>query len=314
MPTKDALGSVRTVLTLIALGEGRPRDAVRVAKERRKQWPGIRGRDAGWSAALLITAHLHAGQPAEAARVVEAGLAAAASDREQMSFLSWTAFGYFWGGDLETSIELSRRGIAMEGGEEISWLWDDLAQPLIYLGRYDEAEQAARRTLELSPRKLWNGELALVELELLRGHPELAEQRLRTIVADGPVGLRWILTLALAEQGRYAEAETVARWTFARNPNEFNHGLLAWVLVAGDLDVGEGIKLAEAAMSIPRRFGDPPQLRALPYLPTKEHALGLGYLKQKRYDDAVRLLERAAELQPGRKLIEQHLAEARELS
>ena len=58
---------------------------------------------------------------------------------------------------------------------------------------------------------------------------------------------------------------------------------LAWVLIAGDRSVDEGIALAEKAMSMPRAFFVPPELRAFTFLPSREHALRLGYLKTKRF-------------------------------
>ncbi len=292
---------------IIALSEDRTADALRLAREHAELWPS------DFARTLLITCYLRDNQPTEAARIAESALESSGSTRGQQAILSWTAFAYLWGDELEQSVETTRRGMAMENGEEISWLWDDLATPYIHLGQYDDAEAAAKRTLELSPRLLRNGELSMVELDMLRGDPTGAEQRLRSILRDGPVTseFRAGLALTLAERGRYEEAEAEARWAFARKPNAGSHGLLAWVLIAGDLNVDEGIELAEKAMAMPLAFYVAPGYRARPYLPTREHALGLGYLKKKRYEDAVRLLERAREVQPGRELVVEHLAEAK---
>jgi hypothetical protein len=98
---------------------------------------------------------------------------------------------------------------------------------------------------------------------------------------------------------------------FERKPDVGHHAILAWVLIAGDLDAEEGIELAEKAMAMPLGRVPIAELRARCFLPSAEQAAGLGYLNERRFQDAVAVLEKAAELQPRRALVAEHLAAAR---
>ena len=96
----------------------------------------------------------------------------------------------------------------------------------------------------------------------------------------------------------------------AMRPDRGGHTLLAWVLIAGDLDLPAGLALAEKAASLPEEWGD--DTLAMPFDPSPEHCLGLAYLKQRRYEEAVVMLEKAAAGRPDRPLIQDHLQQARQ--
>jgi len=101
----------------------------------------------------------------------------------------------------------------------------------------------------------------------------------------------------------------VAEKCLAMEDNRQTNGIVAWVLVAGDLDLERGIELAEAGRAIPQTAWEPGLTSVV--WPSPEHALGLARLKQARFDEAVTILEEAARLRPRRPLIQQHLAAAR---
>jgi hypothetical protein len=86
---------------------------------------------------------------------------------------------------------------------------------------------------------------------------------------------------------------------------------LAWILVAGDLDVEEGAGLAEKAQELPAEWSDAAALKARPWLHSAEHVLGLARLKQGRRAEAIPLLEKATALQPTSSLVQEHLEQAR---
>ena len=293
-------------LTLLYVFSGRAEEAVLVGRELVDQWS-----DAN-AYAFLIKAQLAAGQSAEAERTLEAGLNSFARVTSRQSLLSWVAWAYLSSGQAVKAEELTRRGMAMEGGDEISWLLDDLGGQLLAQGKFDEMEVAIHRLLEVSPRDL-DAEVDLAKLHLVRGNPEEAEDQLRRILRDGPVtsDLQSGLAIALADQGRFRDAEEQARLAFECKPDVRHHAILAWVLIAGDLNVKKGIELAEKAIALhPSPITDY-SLRYNFFFPSAEHAAGLGYLKEGRYEDAVAALQKAAELQPRRALVAQHLAEAR---
>jgi hypothetical protein len=76
--------------------------------------------------------------------------------------------------------------------------------------------------------------------------------------------------------------------------NPASHGLLAWVLINGDLDVEQGMREAEVALSLDHSTYDRWQL--FPAWPIADHSVGLAYLKQAKPRDAVKHLQLAAAL------------------
>jgi hypothetical protein len=91
--------------------------------------------------------------------------------------------------------------------------------------------------------------------------------------------------------------------------NHDSHNLLAWVLVAGEIDLDEGITAAEKALEIPPEYGDLSWIT--PFVPCPEHTLGLAQWKKGETQQAIEWLEKAAEVRPNRTLIQDHLAQVR---
>ena len=87
-----------------------------------------------------------------------------------------------------------------------------------------------------------------------------------------------------------------------------HYGLLAWPLVAGNLDLDRGIEYAEMAQSRPPIFRE---LRSrAPFTVSNEQTLGVAYMKKGDYDRAVEYLAQAADLRPDRPSIQTDLERA----
>jgi hypothetical protein len=116
------------------------------------------------------------------------------------------------------------------------------------------------------------------------------------------------LAYALADQGDFRAAELEARRALEMARARSSMTVLAWILVAGERDLDEGVRLAEEARAIPAVFVE----RAAPaYEATPEHTIALAHMKRGEWSRAVALLEHAASMNPQRGLIREHLAESR---
>ena len=162
------------------------------------------------------------------------------------------------------------------------------------IGQYDEA---AEYLAAAAPDNGW----VLLQAscnELMRGDPARAESTICDLVARGPASrvAYEMLAVSLAEQGRFRDALAIAEKCVAMHADRDSYSVLAWVLVAGELDLERGIAMAEAGRAIPPT----PDQMAVHFLPQPppEHALGLARLKQGRFAEAVSLLEAAARLRP----------------
>ena len=151
--------------------------------------------------------------------------------------------------------------------------------------------------------------LATIEL-LARDYPA-AEKRMRDQLAQGPARLvsYRLLGSILAEEGKFAEAERLAQKVVALDASRASHNLLAWILVAGGLDIDRGVETARQAPKIPANYEEPSE--TYPFTPVAEHTLGLAALKKGSNAEAVKLLEAAARLRPDRESIREDLEHAR---
>lgn len=204
-----------------------------------------------------------------------------------------------------------RQAIEMDPYELDLGLRAWLALSLMQQGRLDKSASIIERGLGIQPR---NPDLRLARavLDLLRGDGPAAEKEVRSVLASGPARLEAyrLLASALAEQGRYREAEPHARRALAMNPGRQTRAELAWILTAGKLDVEEGRTLAREALELPAGFWD--AATRFSFTPSPEHCLGLAHLLQGDRGRAARYLEKAAELRPDRPLIREHLGRARQ--
>jgi tetratricopeptide (TPR) repeat protein len=203
-----------------------------------------------------------------------------------------------------------RRALALDSEGRDTRVRAELARCLMQQDRLDEAAAILERNLQSYPRDVDLLRERAV-LDLLQGDAAAAERRIRDLLATGPfhVDLLGRLADALAAQGHFAEAEPVARRAATMYPDRPNLIRLAWILIAGDLDVTGGFEIAHHAREAPDDFYR--ASRTYPFTPSAEHALGLGHLKQGRYEEAVRYLEQAATRRPDRPSIQEHLRQAR---
>jgi Flp pilus assembly protein TadD len=154
--------------------------------------------------------------------------------------------------------------------------------------------------------------VGLATIPLLQNRPAEAERILRERRDTTPLSARYHrwLALALAEQERYEDAEPYARRAVQMNDSSENLTALAWVLIAGDLGVDEGIELAGRAQAREKEslWSEP----TLPFLPSPEHCLGLAEIRRGRVEAGVIRLEEAARLRPDRSRIQQDIERARQ--
>jgi tetratricopeptide (TPR) repeat protein len=118
-----------------------------------------------------------------------------------------------------------------------------------------------------------------------------------------------LLGSILAEEGKFAEAEKLAQRAVALDASRASYNLLAWILVAGGLDIDRGVEAARQALKIPADYEEPSE--TYPFTPVAEHSLGLAALKKGTTSEAVKLLEVAARLRPDRASIGEDLQRAR---
>ncbi len=178
--------------------------------------------------------------------------------------------------------------------------------------KYSEAEKAFRQGLELNREHLsllyefgqsLNNQKKYVEAEA-------AFQQGFEIAPEHPDILNG-LGYALAAQNRYLDAETFAQKALARDSSFASYNLLAWILVAGEIDIDRSMAFAQKALA--SKPADWPQTaETYSYLAIPEHTLGLAYLKKGEYEKAMPYLEQVAEFAPQRQAIREDLQLARQ--
>jgi tetratricopeptide (TPR) repeat protein len=225
----------------------------------------------------------------------------------------WVLFeaaqAYARAGDLVRAETLTRRALELHTGKpHPSWVVSFLVRTLVHQGKHDEA---AAVWAELSRAQPKRHQLNFPEawLRLHQGDSNTAEKRLGAVLEKGPnVTASKLLVCALSGQNRFREALPIARSAVERKPDQLSYTLLSWVLIAGDIDLQEGISLAEQALGMP---GPPYSFFLDPFQPSPRHCLGLAYLKQGDRERAIGMLKTAAAERPDRLLIQEHLKDAR---
>ena len=296
----DTIGALYGLYDL-GIREKKFDDVIRISEELKKRLTG------GWAATAWISSHIYAGRGAEAERLLDLELESMSSTLDRQQLILVVADAYGSSGDLTRAQRLLEREAGLHADAERWWQQLTRAGVATRLGRYDEAAELLAATAG------GNGWVSLQASsnELMRGDPARAESMTRDLVTRGPISrfAYEILAISLAEQDRFRDALGVAEKCVAMHADRDSYSVLAWVLVAGELDMVRGRAMAEAGRAIP------PRLHQLPVFllpqPPPEHALGLARLKQGRFAEAVSLLEAAAELRPNRALIQKHLGEAR---
>jgi tetratricopeptide (TPR) repeat protein len=213
-------------------------------------------------------------------------------------------------GDCEEARPWLEQSLALDA--ENGWSHTSMGWCQLREGSLDAAAESFRKASEHSPGHSMP-RLGLAAVEMARRRPAEAERAYRELL-DGRVearALRW-LSSALAEQGRFEEAESTARQVVGMNPSRENKTQLAWVLIAGDRDLEEGVALATEAREMELSMFRDRHLE-LDFVASPEHCLGLAAVKRGEVDEGVALLEEAAELRPDRSRIQEDLRKARAL-
>jgi len=287
-------------LSELGIREGKFDEAIRIGEELKQRLAG------GWAPTAWIDSHIYAGRGEEAERLLDLELESMSRVLDRKQLLLGVADAYAASGDLTRAERLLEREAGLHTDAEGWWLSLTRASVATRIGRYDEAAEYLAASAQRSGWVL----LQASGIELMRGDPARTESMTRELIARGPVSryAYGILAVSLAEQGRFRDALAIAEAFMAMHADRDSFSVLAWVLVAGELDLERGIAMAEAGRAIPQRPDE--FVWFLPY-PPPEHALGLARLQQGRFAEAVSLLEAAARLRPNRALIGQHLAQAR---
>jgi len=262
------------------------------------------------SSTWLIQAYLRAGNPERAARLLEERLDEPAVDSVRRGLLVRSARAFTVAGSYVDAERLVRQAERLDP-EANDWrIPDTLSWILLKQGRFDEALQAALEARGSAPISFETA-IKLVAVRIALAQHNEAQDDLRRLLITGPAhrDVHRLLAYSLSEQERFAEAEPHARKAFEMDSGRRGHALLAWVLIAGKLDVDGGVELATTALEIPAQYDDAAQ--AMACVPSLEHALGLAYLRGRDYDRARRILARGSELRPDRTSILRHLAQAR---
>jgi tetratricopeptide (TPR) repeat protein len=180
-------------------------------------------------------------------------------------------------------------------------------------GQYEEAERSFRKILKENQADV-SSMNSLAEIMIRRGDYGGAEQQLQealTIDSTNASVLRMFGYL-YSTQGQYDKATGFARQAVGKSGSFFSFNLLAWLMVAGELDVDSGITIGKTVLDNPPT-GNPFDIyiHESPFVPLPDHTLGLGYLKLGQYEKALNHLEKAAELRPDDNKISKDLADCR---
>jgi len=254
-----------------------------------------KGRDERiWALRLL-------GRDEEFARRVDDWLAEMETDRDRAKLVGgygWKEFEHL--GDIEAARARFEQAAALDPGEELDWVQNGLAWTALLQGDREQARMVFEEVVARGEGGS-NPHIGLTALDLLDGRPADAERRLIERQETAPVAshsLRW-LALTRAEQGRWEDAVGPARRAAEMNPGAANLTQLTWILVAGELDVDEGLALARQVIES-RNPWHPDYTATFPFTPSAEHAVGLALVKRGEVREGIAMLEEAARLRPDR--------------
>jgi len=219
-------------------------------------------------------------------------------------------------GNYERMLEIAQRNKSLGDDADAYYL---LGSAYERLHRYDEAIFNLEKALEMArdDPDIYH-ELGYVYY--LQGNFSSAEKVFKeALPIDSRKAMtRYLLGNLFMTQKRLGEAEALARKLLAENPGFHGYNLLAWVLIAGKINLNEGISWAQRALNskagavVPMTSTNYENLaRALPYFPIPEHALGLACLQRGQYKEALDYLEQATVLAPLRQSIKDDLEKAR---
>jgi tetratricopeptide (TPR) repeat protein len=282
---------------------GAPTDAVTYA-ERLVELHGAMA----WSRSKLIEAHLRAGDETTVAKLTDAALKELSEKPERALFFRELARAYLAIGRSADAEKWARKSLELTDERDLK-LDEILAWSLMNQNRSEEAATVLAGGLKHRPG---SAELLLMGAfnQLAEGDAEAAERTAADLLERGPVlaDAHVAMAYALGQQGRFDEALPYAERAVAMCPDRSNRTLKSWVLIAGDIDLDRGMELAALAMETPESYFEAAKEMSSMALP--EQCLGVAYLKQGRYEEAVKQLSEASRIRPDSALIREQLQQA----
>ncbi len=177
-------------------------------------------------------------------------------------------------------------------------------------GQLDEAETILGSLIEDGAGV--RAQFGLVYVGLRQGDYDKVIRLGRELMDSGQnmSNLMRYMAVALNEQQKYQEALPYAERASTMDRSYSSQSILAWTLVAGDLDVERGTKIAEEITGGHLRPGE--SHWRFSEFPSPEHTRGLALLRNGEYGEAIRMLEQAQAKRPDRMAIAADLRRAQE--
>jgi tetratricopeptide (TPR) repeat protein len=177
-------------------------------------------------------------------------------------------------------------------------------------GRLEEAQDYYRQAMEEGQTS--TGGYGLMYVALRRQDYAEAVKIGQQLLDSGPetANIMRYMATAFAEQKKFREALPYAERAVAMDDGYASQSILAWTLVAGDIDVDRGAEIADDTAD--GRLHPEQSRWKFAEFPSPEHSLGLALLKSGETEEAVEVLEMALMRRPDRMLIAEDLRRAKE--
>jgi tetratricopeptide (TPR) repeat protein len=242
--------------------------------------------------------HVWNGELEKAEAIYEAQLARPEPEWRKWQMLIDIGWNCLVAGYMEHATDLFGRAAALDNSRRNPSAHMALGLCHLIQGDYEQAETALEAAMNVEyPEQ--NPTLVMAACKVLLGDPDEAERLTRAALRILPDAMtRGTLGLIHMLQERYEEALPIAVESVALDSTRASHEFLAWVLIAGDIDIERGMQEARVALALPMSASEiGPKL---PFWPLADHSVGLAYLKKGQPELAVPHLRRATELLPAR--------------
>jgi adenylate cyclase len=102
-----------------------------------------------WCMGLAAGVPLNDGRTAESREILQAAIRRSPRDPYMSTFLLFITISYYFEGDFGNAVEAAKRAVAFQPDNPMQYRW--LAASLGQIGQVEEAREALRRAVELSP-------------------------------------------------------------------------------------------------------------------------------------------------------------------